>query len=391
MSPVRGTILDGRVARAREALAGRALDGLVVTSLANVQYLTGFRGTAGVVLLTQSDVRLIVDTRYIAVARALVADGAAPTTVRVIPVDQSYDETLGGALRELSPARLGIEAEHVSVARYNWLAGRLDLHASGGEAPPGSRSSPAGLTLVPVERCIERLRACKDAHEIATLRTAGRMLADVARVVLPQARAGLTERRVANLIDAALQHAGFERPAFETIVASGPHGGFPHARPSDRKLASGDLVVLDFGGVHDGYCVDLTRTVAIGRVDAAAARWYAAVLEANQAAIAAVGPGVRAGAIDRAARQVLEAHGLGEAFGHGTGHGLGLEVHEAPRISRPGASVPDDEVTVGMVFTIEPGVYLEGRGGVRIEDDIVVTPSGCDVLTDVDRTLLVNS
>ena len=387
-------MLDARVAGARMALVDRALDGLVVTSLANVHYLTGFRGTAGFVLLTHTDLRLVTDSRYIAVAHSLVADGGAPTSLRVTPVERSYDETLGAALRGMTSTRFGVEAEHLSVARYYWLAGHLDLREAAGEGPAGGVSGVGGLTLVPVERCIERLRARKDQHEIATLRTAARMLSDVAREVLPEARGGRSERAVANLIDAALRRAGFERPAFETIVASGPNGGFPHARPGDRELSTGDLVVLDFGGVHDGYCVDITRVVAIGTPDSTAARWHAAVLEAQQAAIGAVGPGARGADIDRAARQVLETHGLAEAFGHGTGHGLGIEVHEEPRIGRPAgseASVPGDEIAVGMVFTIEPGVYLEGRGGVRIEDDVLVTPSGCEVLTDVERGLLVNS
>ena len=187
-------------------------------------------------------------------------------------------------------------------------------------------------------------------------------------------------------IDAAIRAAGFERPAFETIVASGPNSARPHARPGDRTLEAGDGVVLDFGGVYDGYCVDLTRTVHLGVPAPALRRIAAAVREAHSAALAAVRPGVRPSQIDAAARDVLVRHGLGDAFGHGTGHGLGLEVHEEPRIGKPGTlpgAHPETPVESGMVFTIEPGAYVEGLGGVRIEDDVLVVDGGCEILTDV--------
>jgi len=177
-----------------------------------------------------------------------------------------------------------------------------------------------------------------------------------------------------------MREAGFSRPAFETIVASGPNSVLPHARPTSRAIQAGDPTVLDFGGVYDGYCVDLTRTVQLGAVPGPLAKLYAAVAEAQQAALAAVRPGAASSAIDAAARSVLERHGLGEAFGHGTGHGLGLEVHEEPRIARPSGQ-PDVVVEPGMVFTIEPGAYVPGVGGVRIEDDVLVTATGCEVLT----------
>ena len=169
---------------------------------------------------------------------------------------------------------------------------------------------------------------------------------------------GRTERAIAADIEAAIREAGFSRPAFETIVASGPNSALPHARPTDRQLKAGDPTVLDFGGVYDGYCVDLTRTVQLGACSAALARLYAAVAEAQQAAIQAIRPGVVASDVDAAARQVLERHGLGDAFGHGTGHGLGLEVHEEPRIARPTPRNVDAVIEPGMVFTVEPGAYV---------------------------------
>jgi Xaa-Pro aminopeptidase len=195
--------------------------------------------------------------------------------------------------------------------------------------------------------------------------------------------AGRSEREIAADIDTALRRAGFERPAFETIVASGPNSALPHARPTGRALEPGEGVVLDFGGVYDGYCVDITRTLQTGPTSAGFRRIFAAVAEAHAAALAAVRPGVLTSEIDAAARAVLGRHGLGEAFGHGTGHGLGLEVHEEPRITNAAAANPDVVVEPGMVFTIEPGAYVPGVGGVRIEDDVLVLEAGAEVLTDV--------
>jgi Xaa-Pro aminopeptidase len=249
------------------------------------------------------------------------------------------------------------------------------------------------VSLVPTESLVERLRVRKDEHESQILREAGQRVSAVARAVLTEIRAGQSEREVASIIDSRLLTAGFERLAFDTIVASGPNAALPHARPSERKLAEGDLVVLDFGGVYDSYCADLTRTVSVGRASSRAREVYSAVLEAHDRAIAVVAPGASRFEIDAAARDTLERHGLGEAFGHGTGHGLGIDIHESPRISkrRPGNEHIDTEeeaVTSGMVFTIEPGAYLAGWGGVRIEDDVLVTDQGVDVLTDVPTELM---
>jgi Xaa-Pro aminopeptidase len=216
---------------------------------------------------------------------------------------------------------------------------------------------------------------------VEALREGGRRLGSIARRVHTFVGEGRTERSIAADIESALRDAGFSRPAFETMVASGPNSALPHARPTDRTIQAGDPTVLDFGGVYDGYCVDLTRTVQLGAASPALQRLYVAVAEAQQAAIAAVRPGVASSAIDAAARTVLERYGLGDAFGHATGHGLGLEVHEEPRIARQAAGIPDVIVEPGMVFTIEPGAYVPGVGGVRIEDDVLVTETGCDVLT----------
>ena len=226
----------------------------------------------------------------------------------------------------------------------------------------------------------------KDASEIETLREAGRLLSAVAVDVLDSViRAGRTELEMAADIDWRVKRAGFEKPAFDTIVASGPNSALPHARPTDRRAGAGELVVVDFGGMFHGYAVDLTRTVGLGAVPDESRRIYEAVLEAQQAAIDAAGrPEVTTGEVDAAARDTLARHGLDGVFGHGTGHGLGLDVHEAPRLSRRSAEAPGtDRLEAGMVFTIEPGAYFPSWGGVRIEDDVLVTEDGFEVLTSM--------
>jgi Xaa-Pro aminopeptidase len=291
-------------------------------------------------------------------------------------VPASYDEALVTCLLDLGIADAGIEAEHLSVARFDWL--RRTVAARG-----------AQVALTPTQGVVEAVRAIKDSSEIALLREAAGRLSGVAAAAFGAVRAGSQEREVAGAIEAALRAAGYERIAFDTIVASGPHSALPHHRAGDRALTPGDLVVLDFGGVLDGYCCDLTRTVALGDPGPENRRIHAAVSEAQQAAIDAVRPGALSSAVDAAARNVLERHNLGKAFGHGTGHGLGLDVHEEPRLTRPRADVPPVPLEPGMVFTIEPGAYVPGLGGVRIEDDVLVTQTGVEVLTSVPRELLI--
>jgi Xaa-Pro aminopeptidase len=339
------------------------IDALVLTDLVNLEYLTRFSGTAGAAVVTAADCRLLVDFRYIAAAH----EALAGVPIHISLVERTYDDAIVAGVRESGTRNVGIEARSMTVSRFNFLTKTLG----------------ASVELAPTERIIERRRAVKDEYEIEVLREAGRRLSRVARRLRTFLRPGRTEREVADDIDAAIRGEGFERPAFETIVASGPNGARPHARPGPRRVEEADGVVLDFGGVYDGYCVDLTRTLQVGRSAPEYARLMTAVGEAQAAAIAAVRPGIRPSEIDAAARDILARHGLAEAFGHGTGHGLGLEVHEEPRISKLPGSLPDEPIVAGMVFTIEPGAYIDGLGGVRIEDDVLVVESGCEVLTDV--------
>lgn len=358
-----------RLQRLQADLRAAGLDGLLVSHTSNIRYLTGLDASAGLLAVGPDRSRLLVDFRYASAASQLAGAGDA---LAVDVVTGPMEPAAARVLREMG-TRAGIEAGHLTVGRFNRIA--AELSAGGGDGRGGA------VTLVPTERLVERLRAVKDEAEQAVFREAGRRISAVAAGARHWVVAGRSELEVAADVDAAMRAAGFERPAFETIVASGPNGARPHARPTRRVLRQGDGVVLDFGGVYDGYCVDLTRTLHLGPMPAEFRRRFEAVRDAQAAAIAAVRPGAAAADIDAAARGVLESRGLGEAFGHGTGHGLGLEVHEEPRISKLAAA--GERLVAGMVFTVEPGAYAEGFGGVRIEDDVLVTPEGCELLTDV--------
>ena len=359
----------------RAALDTLSLDAVIVTNLTNVRYLSNHVGSAGIVVLTRDALHLVVDFRYEAAIDALQASASACPALQRWPVSGSYDEALVDCLASTGLTTVGFEATDLTVARHDWLVRTL---AARGES----------IALRSTERLVEQSRIVKDAGEIAIVREAARRLTAVADTTFRAVRAGVSERAVAAVLEGAMREAGYDRLAFDTIVASGPNGAFPHYRAGERLLAQGDLVVLDFGGVLDGYCCDLTRTVSVGVPSEEARRVYDAVRDAQQAAIAAVQPGVHASAVDAAARVLLQSRGLGEPFGHGTGHGLGLEIHEEPRVARQRPDLPVVPLEPGMIFTIEPGAYIPGWGGVRIEDDVLVTESGCDVLTSVSRELL---
>ena len=378
-------LLAARHARVRAGLSREGLDALLLFHLPNVRYLTGFAGSTAIAILGRDEIVLITDGRYVTEVETRVAPGCPG--LRLLKVDPTYDATLAAFLRAYDCSRVGFESAHVTVKRFDALTSALR------DTP--ARRSGAGA-LIPAERVVEAVRMRKDAAEIETFRRAGALISAVAREVVAGVRPGQREWEVAADIDDRIRRGGFERPAFDTIVASGPNAALPHARPGDRRLAPGDLVVLDFGGVYDGYCVDITRTISVGTPGPEARRVYDAVAEAQMAAIRAVTPSAPVTDVDEAARAVLEGRGLGPAFSHATGHGLGLEIHEEPRVGPRRADIPgvppagrDDRLEPGVVFTVEPGAYLPGFGGVRIEDDVLVTESGVEWLTDVPRDLQV--
>jgi Xaa-Pro aminopeptidase len=360
----------------RQVLAREGLDALVVTSLPNILYLTNFTGSTAIAIVTPGRLYFMTDFRYVAAVEAASRTDRAGPDLELVTVSGSYDEALASRLPSVG-ARVGFEAAHLTVARHQWLESRL---RSAGKAGP---------ELVPTTGAVERIRIRKDRYEVTALREAARRLSAVATGIRGEIRAGRSEREIARAIDWRIGEAGFDGPAFDTIVASGPNGALPHARPGERKLTEGDLVVLDFGGVYDSYCADLTRTVSVGKAGARSREVYGAVLDAHDAAIAAVAPGRSRFAVDGAARDLIDDRGFGGSFGHGTGHGLGIEVHEAPHITwRRGEEPPADEaIEPGMVFTIEPGIYVPEWGGVRIEDDVLVTETGAEVLTNAPTEL----
>ena len=347
------------------------LDALLVTSLSNVAYLSGLSASAAAAVITRDRFTLITDGRYLGIAQGLV-EGMTGVDLVITPATIPFDQALAEGLCTIGKGRAGFEAAHFTVKRFNELQARLAKAAT-------------GITLEGTEGLVERLRILKDEWELQLFREAGARLSDAAKCIIPKALAGMKEREVAALIEAELRRVGFDKPAFDTIVASGPNSAVPHHRAGDRVLTTGDLVVLDFGGMYGGYAVDLTRTITVGPATARQRKLLEDIAAAQDAGFAIVRQGVPATDIDRATRESMTASGLGEYFGHGTGHGLGLEVHERPRIAQFRAELPVEPLQPGMVFTIEPGAYFPQWGGARIEDDAALTPSGAVWLTEVPR------
>lgn len=352
-----------RLAALRDALARADIDGLLVSSLSNVRYLTGFSGSNALVLVTSRECLLLTDFRYATQVEEEVGEAA---TVRIEPT--SLWLGLWNALQHMAGVeRIGFETGHLLHRDFARLLEQ------------GSR-----WQWRPQEDLVETLRERKDAGEVAAIEEAVAMAEQALDRTLRELRPGLTETAVAGVLERHLREAGSEAYPFASIVASGARSALPHARAGDRVLGPGDFVLLDFGAVARGYCSDITRTVVLGRASAEQREVYEIVREANGRASGAVRPGMTGMAADAVAREYIDARGFGEAFGHSLGHGIGLDVHEAPRLAR----TVEAPLAAGMVVTIEPGIYRPGWGGVRIEDDVLITESGGRVLTSFPRALL---
>ncbi len=343
----------GRRAGLRERIAEAGAAALVVSSRASVRWLTGFTGSAGMLVVgAETGDVLITDGRYDTQARAEV-DAGVEVQISGDGPWTAAQERLAGSPRVLA------ESEHVSAAAWEeWREA---------EGPP----------LEGVRGWVEELRAVKSSAELEAIRRAAAVVSEAFEALLPSIRPGVDERELALEMDRLLIGHGSERPAFETIVAFGDHAAFPHARPGGRRLAGGEVVLVDCGAVVDGYCSDMTRTVAHGEPGAVMRAAYEVVLAAQRTAIEGIGPGKTGREADALARDVISAADLGPRFSHSLGHGIGLEVHERPRLSKKS----DDRLLTGMVVTVEPGVYIAGSGGVRIEDDVILRPDGAEVLT----------
>jgi len=361
-TPLPPITVTGRLDRLRDAFDEHGIDALVVTTLPNVRYLTGFSGSAGILTVTRDAALLTTDGRYrTQSAEQLAKAGAAPQVdVTIGPVTEQR-KAAQSALGDSPITRIGLEADNVSwSAQRTWA----DLLLAD--------------RLVPTSNAVEALRERKDAAEIARMERAA-AIADAALFeVLPLMSQGVTEEHFALELDTAMRRGGAESTAFETIVAAGENSAKPHHHPGSRPINEGDPVVVDFGATFEGYRSDMTRTFCVGAdPEGELARIFAVVGESQAAGAAAVRPGISAKEIDDVCRQIIAAAGWAERFEHGTGHGVGLDIHEAPTVSQLGTAI----LAPGFVVTVEPGVYLPGHGGVRVEDTLVVTEDGARPLT----------
>jgi Xaa-Pro aminopeptidase len=359
--------LGGRPARVRAELVGAGCDALLVTRLPNVRYLTGFTGSAGMVLVSADGVVLLTDGRYDTQSHEQLAAAGVDADIVIAGHAQQL-----ARLQELAAPveRLGLEAHGVTWAQQRAWARAFE-----------------GVELIPTEDLVERLRLVKEPGEVARIRAACSIADDALAATLPMLEQRPTERGFALALEVAMRERGASGTSFDTIVASGPNGALPHARPTDRNVEPGELVVIDFGCVVDGYCSDMTRTVSVGDPGPAARRLWEVVRESQAAGRDAVAAGVACADVDRASRDVIEAAGWGDEFSHGTGHGVGLEIHESPRVAKAAGGT----LGAGVVVTVEPGVYLPGVGGVRLEDTVVVTETGADALTAFPKHLEIES
>lgn len=351
-----------RLARLRGSLREHGADSFLTLHPPNIFYLCGFSGSSGALLVEPGGATLFTDSRYTLQAREEVS-GA-----RVTIAPASLALAAGERLNKLGRIRVAVEAGHLSLSQRDLLA----------------QSAGRRIRLLKLQDCVESLRAIKDSGEIALMKAAAGLGSLVFEAILPLIKPGIREFELAAEIEYLMRRAGASKPAFETIVAFGERSALPHAHPTARKLRKNELVVLDLGAILRHYCCDLTRTVFVGRATRRITQWYQAVLEAQVAARQALRPGRAASEVDEAARAVLKRAGLDRFFTHSLGHGLGLEVHEAPRLAR-GQKQP---LQAFNVVTLEPGVYVEGVGGIRIEDDAVVTPRGAQVLTTANAQFL---
>jgi Xaa-Pro aminopeptidase len=363
--PAPDQLRQSRAERVAGKLAERELDALVVTDLVNVRWLTDFTGTNGAAVVgTDGTRRFITDFRYLAQAAEQLDD----TWAREISTD-----LLEGVVAQLpgeGPLRVGFDDAHLSVRDHAKLA----------------RLVRDGIELVPAGGLVEELRAVKEPEELDRIRAAARLADAALTEVLGRGLRGRTEREVALDIEFTMRRMGAEGASFPPIVAAGAHGALPHANPRDVEIPAGTLCVVDWGAQLDGYASDCTRTFATGgEIDPRDREVYDLVLRAQEAALAAVRPGPAGREVDAVAREIIEAAGHGEHFGHGLGHGVGLEVHEGPRLSKQG----EDTLRPGMVVTVEPGVYVPSAVGVRIEDLVAVTDGGGEVLSSLPKELQV--
>jgi len=349
-----------RLDNLHEDLKTRQIDRFLVSNISNVRYLSGFSGSTAAMLVGTDGATLVTDFRY--------REQAEGEVYRGVRVEIDTRDALTAIIDMLTDfeGRIGFESASLAYAVFEKLQNSLKA------------------SLVPVETAVELLRQVKDESELASIAKAVDISDEVFAEVVGEIKPGLTEVDIAARIDFLLRKKSSQIPAFETIVASGEHSSLPHAKPTTRVIREGDLVKMDFGAIWDGYCADITRTVVVGKASQRVREIYDIVLAANEKAISGVRAGIKGSDVDGFARGYITEKGYGEEFGHGLGHGVGLEIHEGPRFSRK----DDTILRAGMVATVEPGIYIPGWGGVRIEDIVVVEDEGCKVLTSSEKALM---
>lgn len=350
-----------RVDALRERLAGFGIDGMLVTKMQNRMYLSGFTGSAGALVIGREGQCLVTDFRY-AEQAGMQAKGFSV----VIHGAGGFHKTVMEEARRLGVTRLGFEAQDLSVDEFS-----------------GYEAEAAGLTLVATKGVVEKMRSVKDAAELEKLRHVCRLTDRLFDHILGILKPGMAERSLAAEIDIWMIRNGMS-PSFGTIVASGARGALPHGRASEKPIEEGDLVTMDFGGYFDYYTSDMTRTVCVGKADSKQKEIYDIVLDAQMAGVDAAQAGLKGREVDSVARKMIESKGYGQYFGHGLGHGVGLEVHEEPRFS----VTDENTMEPGMVLSVEPGIYVPGWGGVRIEDLVVITDKQAEVLYKAPKNLI---
>jgi Xaa-Pro aminopeptidase len=353
---------ESRLTLLSSALTERKADSLVVTGLPNIRYLCGFTGDNATLLVTPGKSILFTDPRF-----EIQAAQEASCPVKISKGPLAID--VAAAIKRMRLKQIGFEPARITVQALQALSDRL----------------PMGAQMVAVDGWIEQLRMVKSPEELALIRRSVALNSEAFEQAVKRVKPGMTEADLAAELEYRMRRLGAERPSFETIVAGGERSALPHAQPTSARLENGQLVVVDMGATRDGYCSDMTRMLFLGEPGPKVKRMYKAVLEAQLAGVDAVRGGAPTRKVDAAARNVLKHYGLDRAFVHSTGHGLGLEIHEPPRIGKKDKG----RLQAGMAVTIEPGVYLEGFGGIRIEDTVVVTDSGCEILTATPKDLRV--
>lgn len=349
-----------RIEKLKSALKTKHLEAIIVLSDYNRRYLSGFTGTSGALIITNSEKLLLTDFRYIEQATDQAAD------FKVIKQQGQLIESIKSTLEDLNVQNVGFEGNLVSYDTYLQL-------------------SKSYISLISISGLIEKIREVKDEQEIANIQKAAQIVDDAYEYILTVAKAGMTELELKAKLESKMLELGSEGPSFNTIVASGVRGALPHGVASDKVINQGELITLDYGAYYNGYASDITRTFAIGEPDAQLKEIYNIVLQANLKGIEAAKQGITGKELDAVARDYITEKGYGEAFGHSLGHGIGLDVHEGPNLSKKSEST----LELNNCVTIEPGIYLDGIGGVRIEDDILITENGCERFTKSSKDLII--